>query len=155
MWAARGMTGVWIAVLLVSVAGCASSVRPSAAPAPPAPPRLTLDPEESPIPFRWLSGEAVLVAGDVGERRLAAFGNYVERAAGKMEHARLGVWDDEAAYQRSATGQAEAEGALAHKRAEYVKDAGAQPVERFLVFDRQGGVVYQRDFRSWPLTELD
>lgn len=139
------------------ICACSSSQRPSplATPRPQAPARLTLDPELSPVPFRWLADDAVLVAPKVGERKLASFGNYVGRAAQKLGRARLSVWDDEAAW-KVAAGHADGDEALAHKRAEYVKEASPpEPVDRYLVFSSKGEVVYQRDFRSWPLTELD
>jgi hypothetical protein len=157
MKVSRRIAGVFVGALLLSVTGCSSSMRPSQArPSTTASiPRLKLDPELSPVPFSWLSDDAVLVSSDVGQRKLAAFGNYVERAAQKVERGRLSVWDDEGAWKTSSAGQ-EGDAALVHKRAEYVKDTSPpDAVERFLVFDRTGEVVYQRDFRSYPLTELD
>ena len=98
----------------------------------------------------------MLVSADVGQRKLAGFGNYVERAALKVERARLSVWDDEAAWKLAAAGNPEGSQAIAHKRAEFVKDPSQpDPVERFLVFGGQGDTLYERDFRSYPLTELD
>jgi hypothetical protein len=145
--------------LLLVVAGCSPSVRTTAAKPPSraiATPRLKLDPEASSVKFRWLADDAVLVSADVGQRTLAGFGNYVERAAQKLERARLSVWDDEAAWKLAASGNPEGSQGIAHKRAEYVKDPSQpDPVERFLVFGRQGEVLYERDFRSYPLTELD
>ena len=48
------------------------------------------------------------------------------------------------------------DGFIEHKRALYLKDPSSpDPVERFLVFGKSGSVVYERDFRSYPLTELD
>ena len=118
-------------------------------------PRLKLDSEASPVPFHWLSDDAVIIGFEVGPRKLAAFGNYVDRAAQKVDRARLSVWDDEAAWKASSS-STEGDSELVHKRAEYVKDQSPpDPVERFLVFDRMGEVVYQRDFRSYPLTDLD
>ena len=119
-------------------------------------PRLKLDPEASPVKFSWLADDAVLVSADVGQRKLAGFGNYVDRAALKVERTRLAVWDDEAAWKLAAAGNPEGSQAIAHKRAEFVKDPSQpDPVERFLVFGRQGDTLYERDFRSYPLTELD
>jgi hypothetical protein len=126
----------------------------SPAPAPIA--RLSLDAEASPLPFRWLADDAVLVAPTLGERKLAGFGNYVARAAQKQPQAQLSVWDDEEAWKIATSGRGNADEVLMHRRAEYLKDDSlSEPVNRFLVFNREGGVIYQRDFRSWPLTELD
>jgi hypothetical protein len=97
----------------------------------------------------------VLVDANTGPRRLAGFGNYVSRAAEKRSQARLSVWDDEAAWKLASQGRDDQE-LLSHKRAEYVKDLSPpDPVDRYLVFGREGMVEYQRDFRSWPLTETD
>jgi len=141
------------------LAGCAASA-PRAANRPPpavsAPARLKLDPEASPVAFRWLADDAVLVSADVGPRKLAGFGNYVDRMARQLERTRLSVWDDEGAWKLAASNEPEGAQGIAHKRAVYVKDASpADAVEQFLVFDRSGAVVYERDFRSYPLTELD
>ncbi len=115
-----------------------------------------LDPAGSPVPFRWLDDGTLLVAPKTGEQSLADFGNYLGRAFQKEGRAQLAIWDDEAAWNRYAQGGADDEAVLAHKLAEYVKDLEApDPVDRFLVFDRGGTVSYQRDFRSWPLTEMD
>ncbi len=146
------------ALVVVAAAGACSSPRhPSRAAtlqAQPAP-RLSLDPELSPVPFRWLAADAVLVEPKVGERKLASFGNYVRRAAQQLEHARLSVWDDEAAWKLAGT-QIDGEQALAHRRADYVKESSLpEPADRYLVFRSNGELVYQRDFRSWPLTDLD
>ena len=159
MLISRRIAGAFVPALLLLLAACSSSARPAAA-KPPAratvTPRLKLDPEASPVKFSWLADDAVLVSADVGQRKLAGFGNYVDRAALKVDRARLSVWDDEAAWKLAATGNPEGSLAIAHKRAEYVKDPSQpDPVERFLVFGRQGEVLYERDFRSYPLTELD
>ncbi|MBI2962475.1 MAG: hypothetical protein HYY35_01865 [Deltaproteobacteria bacterium] len=139
------------------IGACASLHRAGPAGAlrrPPAP-RLSLDPEISPVPFRWLADDAVLVAPGIGARKLASFGNYVSRAAQKLPHVRLSVWDDEAAWQ-AAGARADEEEAPAHRRAEYRKEVSAlEPADRYLVFSAKGEVVYQRDFRSWPLSDLD
>lgn len=146
-------------VLVASLLGIWSCSARSRAPAPlrqrSAPPRISLDPELSPVPFRWLADDAVLVGPEVGERKLALFGNYVERAALELGRARLAVWDDESAWKLAAAGGDGAE-AVAHKRAEYLKDpSAAEAVELYVVFGRSGKLVYQRDFRSYPLSELD
>jgi hypothetical protein len=148
-----------IAVAAVALlSACASARRPAppvAAKPPPQPVRLALDPEISPVAFRWLADDAVLVTPEVGPRKLAVFGNYLERAGLKVEHARVAVWDDEDAW-RASSRSADAGEFIAHKRALYVKSpAPPDAVERFLVFDKNGSVVYQRDFREYPLTELD
>jgi hypothetical protein len=147
------------ALVLFAVAGACASIRRGAPPAqaaPAAPARLELDPELSPASFLWLADDAVLVAPTLGERKLAGFGNYVARAARKQERARLSVWDDEQAWKLASSGEGNSEAVVAHRRAEYLKDGSlSEPVDRFLVFSREGEVVYQRDFRSWPLTELD
>ena len=119
-------------------------------------PRVALDPGVSPVPFRWLADDAVVVAAKTGTRRLAGFGNYVSRSAQKLSEARLSVWDDEAAWKLAAQGDPGDDEILSHKRAEYVKDLSPpDPVDRYLVFNRDGTVDYQRDFRSWPLTSTD
>lgn len=148
-----------VLALLVVTAACASIRRgaPQARAPRSAPARLGLDLELSPVPFQWLADDAVLVAPTLGERKLAGFGNYVARAAQKKEErARLAVWDDEQAWTLARSGRGNGDEVLAHRRAEYLKDGSlAEPVDRFLVFSREGEVIYQRDFRSWPLTELD
>jgi len=157
MTAPQGIAPALALAVVVTVAGCSASARPSPATGAKAAAiaRLKLDPELSPVAFRWLSDDAVLVSSDVGQRKLAAFGNYVERAARSVDRARLSVWDDESAW-KTAGAAHDGDAALVHKRAEYVKDTSPpEPVERFLVFDRTGEVVYQRDFRGYPLTELD
>ena len=146
-----------VTALVIALAGCSSISRPSGAKPRVAsvPDRLKLDSEASPVPFRWLSDDAVIVGFDVGPRKLAAFGNYVARVAQKVDRAHLSVWDDEEAWKGSSSSK-ESDREIVHKRAEYVKDdSPPDPVERFLVFDRMGEVIYQRDFRSYPLTELD
>jgi hypothetical protein len=149
-----------VAALLAACSTPARAPAPIAAvsSAPESPPpveRLDLDPEASPLPFRWLAGDAVLVQPDAGQRLLASFGNYVGRSARRRARARLSVWDDENAYRRSLEPDADAERALAHKRAQYLKDSEPVPVEEYQVFDSGGEVVYERDFRDWPLTETD
>jgi hypothetical protein len=145
--------------LMVLAAGCSTVPRRQSPPASErenSVARVSLDPSVSPVPFRWLAADAVLVSADVGQRKLAGFGNYVDRAALKVERTRLSVWDDEAAWKLAAAGNPEESQAIAHKRAEYVKDPSQpDPVERFLVFGHQGDILYERDFRSYPLTELD
>jgi hypothetical protein len=148
-----------IAVAALAVLSACSSARrpapPAAAKAPPLPERLALDPEISPVVFRWLADDAVLVTPEVGPRKLAVFGNYLERAGLKVEHARVAVWDDENAWRASAR-SADAGEFIVHKRALYLKSpAPPEAVERFLVFGEGGSVVYERDFREYPLTELD
>lgn len=108
------------------------------------------------MPFRWLADDAVLVAPTLGERKLAGFGNFVARAARRKNHMRLSVWDDEKAWKLASSGRDSDDEVLAHRRAEYLKDVSpSESADRFLVFNRDGEVVYQRDFRSWPLSELD
>lgn len=132
----------------------AKSVAPPPAPAPAQSARPPLDPELSPVKFRWLSPDAVLVAADIDPRDLAGFGNYIGRAASGRPQVQLSVWDDEAAWLRA--NSASSEQALTHKRAELVRDtSGSSPVDRFLVFSPAGEVLYQRDFRAYPLSELD
>ncbi len=115
-----------------------------------------LDPAGSPVPFRWLDDGTLLVAPKTGEQSLADLGNSLGRGFQNSERVQLAIWDDEAAWSRYSQGGAEDEAVLAHKLAEYVKDSTApDPVDRFLVFDRSGTVAYQRDFRAWPLTEMD
>jgi hypothetical protein len=160
--AARGLCsdyrrGLALAAALL-VIGCATS-RPSSRPSQPvvaAPPRLDLDPSVSPVEFRWIGDDVVLVAPDVGNRKLAAFGNYVERAAKHRERVRLAVWDDEEAWKTAQQSANETEGVLAHKRALFVKNtAGPSPVDHYTTFGPNGEIVYERDFRTYPLTELD
>jgi hypothetical protein len=150
-----GFASAALCATALGVASCSASRR--AAPAPPAPTRrLSLNTEASPLPFRWLADDAVLVAPTLGERKLAGFGNYVARTAQKQERAALSVWDDEQAWKVANSGRGNGDEALAHRRAEYLKDDSLpEPVDRFLVFSREGEVIYQRDFRTWPLTDLD
>jgi hypothetical protein len=155
----RGRPSFLAVTLLAFLSACSSARRaaPTAAKAPsPVPaPRLALDPEISPVAFRWLADDALLVAADVGPRKLAVFGNYLDRAALKVERTRIAVWDDESAWRANSADTA-SDGFIEHKRAIYLKDPSSpDPVERFLVFGRSGTVVYERDFRSYPLTELD
>src|SRR5947207_6495536 len=87
--------------LVVLTAGCSTVPRRQSPPASEREnsiARVSLDPSVSPVPFRWLAADAVLVSADVGQRKLAGFGNYVERAALKVERTRLRVWDGEAAW---------------------------------------------------------
>lgn len=149
--------GFLIAVALL-LAGCTAGRRPSPAPALPreTEARLALDPSLSPVEFRWLSDDTVLVAPSVGKRKLASFGNYLERAARKRERVRLAVWDDEAAWNSSREASTETEEILAHKRALYVKNMGGPaPVDHYRTFGTSGEIVYERDFRTWPLSETD
>jgi hypothetical protein len=143
---------------IVATSGCAGARRssPGNVARPSSPPRLVLDAELSPIPFRWLADDAVLVDPSIGPRKLAAFGNYVERAARKVERARLAVWDDESAWK--ADGERPDGGAdtPTHRRADFTKEPSEpEPVDRYVVFGSRGELVYQRDFRSYPLSELD
>ena len=117
--------------------------------------RIPLDPEVSPVSFRWLSSEAVLVRAKIGNRVLAGFGNYVCRVAARRSIAHLEIWDDENAWKRAADARDDIEQDLPNKRAEYIKESEPEVVNRYTVFDRRGAVVYQRDFRAWPLTSLD
>ncbi|MGH7897694.1 MAG: hypothetical protein ACREQQ_07060 [Candidatus Binatia bacterium] len=118
--------------------------------------RLALDPVAAPLSFRWLADDAVLIDQNAPERKLAGFGNYVSRIAQSVSQTRVALWDDEAAWKRAAEGGDDPDQVLAHKRAEYVKDLSPpEPVDRYLVFNREGMVEYQRDFRSWPLTDTD
>ena len=156
----RPLGGLALAALCstaLGLASCTASRR--AAPARPASAplvRLSLDTEASPLPFRWLADDAVLVSPTAGKRRLAGFGNYVARAAKALDRSRLSIWDDEQAWKLADSGRGDASDVITHRRAEYLKDKSiAEPVDRFLVFNREGEVIYQRDFRSWPLTELD
>lgn len=154
----RGRPSIIAIAMLALLSACSYARRPApqaAAKAPPQPPRLALDPESSPVAFRWLADDALLVTPEVGPRKLAVFGNYLERAALKVEHARIAVWDDEDAW-RASSRNAGAGEFIEHKRALYLKSpAPPDAVERFLVFGKSGSVVYERDFREYPLTELD
>ena len=98
----RGRPPIFAVTVLAFLSACTSArhAAPAAAKAspPPPPPRLALDPEISPVAFRWLADDALLVAADVGSRKLAAFGNYLDRAALKVERTRIAVWDDESAW---------------------------------------------------------
>lgn len=102
-----------------------------------------------------MSEDVVLVAAKAGTKGLAGFGNFVRRETAELAKVRLSVWDDEAAWKRFAAAEEAESEVLAHKRAEYLKEAGPDPVDRFVVFDEEGNVAYQRDFLAWPLTELD
>jgi hypothetical protein len=153
-----GFASAALCATALGLASCSASRRPAPAPttAPAPTARLSLDPEASPLPFRWLADDAVLVAPTLGERKLAGFGNYVARAARKEKRAGLTVWDDEQAWKLADSARGTSDKVVAHRRAEYLKDDSLpEPVDRFLVFSREGEVIYQRDFRTWPLTELD
>ena len=155
----RGRTSLFAVVGLALFSACSSARRaapPTAkAPSAPAAPRLALDPEISPVTFRWLADDALLVPADVGQRKLAVFGNYLDRAALMVERTRIAIWDDEGAWRANSAVTTSGD-SIAHKRALYLKDpTSPDPVERFLVFGKSGAVVYERDFRSYPLTELD
>jgi hypothetical protein len=154
----RGRPSIVAIAVLALLSACSTArppTSPAAAKAPPQPERLALDPEISPVAFRWLADDALLVTPEVGTRKLAVFGNYLERAALKVEHARVAVWDDEEAW-RASTRNPDANEFIAHKRALYLKSpTPPEPVEQYMVFDKSGSVVYERDFREYPLTELD
>ncbi len=155
---ARSVPWLFGALLVVALAGCSAKpgTGPLASLATPAPQKLALDREIAPVQFRWLSQDAVLIPPKVGERKLADFGNYVGRAAQKLNKLSLSVWDDESAWRASAKKSDDSDAVLKHKRAEYVKDTGGtERVDRYLVFDEAGDVIYQRDFRSYPISELD
>ena len=120
----------------------------TAAPSTPEGPRLAIDPQTSPLEFQWLANDSVLVAPEAAKRELADFGNYVSRAAKGVADASLSVYTDAEAWQQD---QAEPQRDVP-KRAEYEKHAG---IERFAVLDADGNVVYERDFRNYPLTKED
>ena len=155
----RFLPGV-TAVLLVLVLGLAGCERQSAkapqptpattatAPATPEGPRLAIDPQTSPLEFQWLANDSVLVAPEAAKRELADFGNYVSRAAKGVADAELSVYTDAEAWQQD---QEEPQREVP-KRAEFEKHAG---IERFAVLDADGNVVYERDFRNYPLTKED
>jgi hypothetical protein len=151
----RPGSAAWL-VALLALAACARPGRaPSSPPPPTAPaPRLTLDLDVAPVAFRELADDALLIDASTGPRRLADFGNYLDRMAKAVPSARFDVWDDEEAWRRSRDGGG-SKTADAHQRALFVKQPAPDPVERYVVFDAAGEVVYQRDFRSWPLGELD
>jgi hypothetical protein len=154
----RGRPPILAVAALALLSACSSARRPAqpaAAPVPTPSARLALDPELSPVPFRWLADDALLVTPEVGPRKLALFGNYLERAGLKVERTRIAIWDDEAAW-RASSRNASGDEFIEHKRALYLRNPSPpDPVERFLVFDKSGSVVYERDFRSYPLSELD
>jgi len=140
------------------VAACATGRRPAPAPTVPkeTEERLALDPSLSPLAFRWLSDDTVLIAPETGKRKLAGFGNYLERSAKKRERVRLAVWDDEGAWKAAREGTTESEEMLGHKRALYVKNTGGpSPVDHYATFGRSGEILYERDFRTYPLSETD
>src|SRR5262249_39387536 len=69
----------------------------------------------------------------------------------------LAVWDDEAAWKASHS-KTESEELLGHKRAVYVKNMGGpSPVDQYTTFGPSGEILYERDFRTYPLgaTEHD
>jgi hypothetical protein len=156
----RFLSGVIALVLvtLLSLAACdrqnAKAPQPTpatttaAAPATPEGPRLAIDPQTSPLEFQWLANDSVLVAPEAAKRELADFGNYVSRAAKGVADAELSIYTDAEAWQQD---QAEPQRNVP-KRAEYEKHAG---IERFAVLDADGNVVYERDFRNYPLTKED
>ena len=156
---AHAETRLAIAVALVFLAAACSTGRrpaPSTTTATDMAERLALDPSLSPVEFRWLSEDTVLVAPGVGKRKLAGFGNYLERSAKKHERARLAVWDDEAAWKASREGTTDSEEVLGHKRALYVKNTGGpSPVDHYATFGQSGEILYERDFRMYPLSATD
>jgi hypothetical protein len=139
------------------LAGCSTAPRVTAPPPANEPvPQLALAADLSPIPFRWIGDDAIAIAPGVGKRKLASFGNFVQRSARKIPRVRLAVWDDEAAWKLDRDGQSDDPEVLSHKRALYVKNtAGPEPVEHYATFGRSGEILYERDFRTYPLTELD
>jgi hypothetical protein len=154
----RGKPSTIAVATLALLSACSSARRPAppaAAKALPPPARLALDPEISPVAFRWLADDALLVTPEVGPRKLAAFGNYLERAGLKVDHARIAVWDDEDAWRKNSS-EAHPGAFVEHKRALYLRNPSPpDPVGRFTVFGKSGSVVYERDFREYPLSELD
>ncbi len=155
----RGRPPIFAVTVLAFLSACTSArhAAPTAAAkaSPPAPAlRLALDPEISPVAFRWLADDALLVAADVGPRKLASFGNYLERSA-KVDRARLAVWDDESAW-RANTADTAAD--RLHRA-----QAGALPERHVLAGSRRAlhglrqerSVAYERDFRSYPITAFD
>ncbi|MGH7804176.1 MAG: hypothetical protein ACREQJ_07490, partial [Candidatus Binatia bacterium] len=150
-----------VALLALALAACdpqnAKAPQPTpataaaAALATPEGPRLPIDPQTSPVEFQWLASDSVLVAPEVAKRDLAEFGNYLSRAAKSSPEAELSVYTDAEAWQAD---QAEPQREVP-KRAEYEKHAGANAIERFAVLDADGNVVYERDFRNYPLAKED
>ena len=155
----RRPRSVALSLLLSAVVfAAACSVRPQPAPALPktTAERLKLDPSLSPVPFRWLGDDALLVKPDVGKRKLAALGNYLEKAASNRDQVWIAVWDDEAAWKRARDGGEEDASVLAHKRALYVKSPSQPaPVKHYTTFDKKGDIVYERDFLAYPLSDND
>lgn len=153
----RKISLIFLCASAFALGGC-GLVRRESTPGPPVTVvagRIPLDQEISPVSFRWLSSEAVLVRAKIGNRVLAGFGNYVCRVAARNSRAHLEIWDDENAWKRAADGRDDVEQELPNKRAEYLKESEPEVVNRYTIFDRRGAVVYQRDFRAWPLTSLD
>ncbi|MEA2625432.1 MAG: hypothetical protein QOD06_1477 [Candidatus Binatota bacterium] len=116
---------------------------------------IALDPKASPVEFRRLADDAILVSPGLEGPTLAKLGNFIAAAARRLERAHLTVWDDEPAWKRAAEGRAQGVAALSDRRAEYIREKTPQPIETYTVFGRDGGVTYERNFRDWPLTDLD
>ena len=155
----RNLRSVALSLLLAAaVFTAACSVAPRPAPALPTKTaeRLKLDPSLSPVPFRWLGDDALLVQPDVGKRKLASLGNYLEKAASNRDQVWIAVWDDEAAWKQARQGKEDDASVLTHKRAIYVKSPSQPaPVKHYTTFDKKGEIVYERDFLAYPLSEHD
>lgn len=152
----RHHAGLLAIVLAIPLAACTNPfaaptpASPSTAPAAPAG-RLPIDPQVSPVSFQWLAPDAILVAPETSTRKLAALGNVIARAAESRPSVRLAIYDDAEGWQAE-----EAEPArVVPRRAEYEKRSDADPVERFVVFGKDGNALYERDFRDYPLGPTD
>jgi hypothetical protein len=142
-------------VVALAMPGCSllpppAPSRAATAPTPPSE-RLPIDPQVSPVSFQWLAADAILVKPETTTRTLAALGNAIARAAESRPSVRLSVYDDAEGWQAD-----EAEPArVVPRRAEYEKRSEGDPIERFVVFDKDGGTLYERDFRDYPLGPTD
>lgn len=113
--------------------------------------RLPLEPQTSPVSFQWLAADAILVAPETTTRDLAELGNAIARAAEGRKQARIDVYDDAEGWEADHAEPAR----VIPRRAEYVKEDGAQAGERFVVFDKEGSAAYERNFRDYPITSTD
>lgn len=141
--------------LVLAAGGCSLVSSPSPTPVAtettPSPERLAIDSQVSPVSFQWLAPDAILVAPDTTTRDLAALGNAIARAAESRPAFRLAIYDDAEGWQADHAEPAR----VVPRRAEYEKSSGGDPIERFVVFGKDGGTLYERDFRDYPLGPTD
>lgn len=112
---------------------------------------LVLDPEASPLAFRRLRADALLVSPNADARELAELGNYIAAAAEPLASAHIVVYSSAEPWKDH-----EAPEPIERRpAAEYRKTPGQDGIDRFVVFAADGGEEYQRNFRDWPLAKGD